>query len=59
LLVEYPSLDTPELRGFGNLRNPNLAQQRARVTKAFMSKKVKAEIQKRGVKLISYVDLKD
>lgn len=59
ILVEHPGLDTPELRGFGNVSNENLAQQRADVTKAFTSKKVKSAIKKRGIKLISYADLND
>jgi len=59
LLVEHPGLDTPELRGFGNARNATLAQDRAGVTRAFTSEKVKTAIRSKGIQLISYADLKD
>jgi hypothetical protein len=59
MLVEHPGLDTPELRGFGHPGYENVAQHRAGVTKAFTSGKVKSTIQKRGIRLISYADLKD
>jgi len=57
LLVEHPGFDTPELRGFGHLGYENVAEDRAGVTQAFTSPKVKEVIERRGIKLISYGDL--
>jgi chitin disaccharide deacetylase len=57
LFVEHPGYDSPELRAFGHPGYENVATHRAGVTKAFTSKKVKAVIKKRGIKLISYADL--
>lgn len=59
MLVEHPGFDTAELRGFGHAGYENVAKHRAGVTKAFTSQQVKAVIQKRGIKLISYADLED
>jgi hypothetical protein len=58
LLVEHPGFDTPEMRGLGHLGYYEVAADREGVTRAFTSDKVKALIQKRGVRLISYSDLK-
>jgi predicted glycoside hydrolase/deacetylase ChbG (UPF0249 family) len=58
LLVEHPGFDTPEMQALGHLGYENVAADRDGVTKAFTSQKVKDVIQKRGIKLISYSDLK-
>jgi predicted glycoside hydrolase/deacetylase ChbG (UPF0249 family) len=56
LFVDHPGLDTPEMRAIGHMGYENVAADRDGVTKAFTSDKVKAVIQKRGIKLISYAD---
>lgn len=58
LLVEHPAFDTPELRAFGHQGYEDVAAHRSAVTQAFTSQRVRAVIQKRGIKLISYADLK-
>ncbi len=57
LLVEHPGLETPEMQAIGHKGYENVAQDRAGVTKAFTSDKVKQVIARRGIQLISYADL--
>ena len=57
LIVEHPGLDTPEMRRFGHKGYENVAADRAGVTQAFTSAKVKEVISRRKIRLISYVDL--
>lgn len=56
LLVDHPGLDVPEMQGIGHLGYENVAADRAGVTRAFTSPKVKEAVQRRGVRLISYAD---
>lgn len=58
ILVEHPGLDTPEMRAIGHRGYENVADHRDAVTKVFTSPKVKEVISKKGIKLISYADLK-
>lgn len=58
ILVEHPGLDTPEMRAIGHRGYENVAEHRDVVTKVFTSPKVKEVINKKGIKLISYADLK-
>lgn len=58
LLVEHPATDDPESRAIGHKGYENVAEDRAGVTHALTSEKVKAVIKKRGIELISYRDLK-
>lgn len=58
LLVEHPAYDTPEARGLGHFGYENVAEDRAGVTAAFLSGRVKEAVAARGVRLISYRDLK-
>jgi predicted glycoside hydrolase/deacetylase ChbG (UPF0249 family) len=58
LIVEHPAFDTPEMRDVGHKGYENVAQDRAGVTHAFLSPKVKEVIERRGIKLISYRDLR-
>jgi predicted glycoside hydrolase/deacetylase ChbG (UPF0249 family) len=58
MLVEHPGLDVPEMRAMGHKGYENVAEDRAGVTFALTSAKVKKVIQDRGIKLISYADLK-
>lgn len=59
IIVEHPGLDTDEMRAIGHLGYENVAVDRAGVTQAFTSAKVKKAIADRGVKLISHLDLKE
>jgi predicted glycoside hydrolase/deacetylase ChbG (UPF0249 family) len=58
MLVENPGLDTPEMKAMGHPGYENVAVHRDVVTKVFTNPKVKAVVNKRGIKLISYADLK-
>jgi len=58
LFVEHPGLDTPEMRAIGHKGYYDVAQQRDAVTEVFTSKEVKRAIEKLGIQLISYADLK-
>ena len=58
MLVEHPATDDPESRAIGHQGYENVAADRVGVTHALTSEKVKAAIKKRGIKLISYLDLK-
>ena len=57
LVVEHPAFDTPEMRHIGHKGYENVAADRAGVTRAFTSSKVKEVIAVRKIKLISYADL--
>jgi len=57
LIVEHPGVDTEEMRAMGHKGYENVGADRAGVTRAFTSDRVKAAIQARGVKLISHRDL--
>ena len=57
LLLEHPAFDTPEMRNMGHIGYENVATDRAGVTHAFTSGRVKDAIARRGVRLISYADL--
>ena len=56
LLVDHPGLDTPEMQGIGHVGYENVAADRAGVTRAFTSDKVKQAIQRRQVRLMSYAE---
>ena len=58
LIVEHPAFDTPEMRAIGHKGYENVAADRDGVTKAFTSQRVKEVIQRRGIRLMSYGDLK-
>jgi predicted glycoside hydrolase/deacetylase ChbG (UPF0249 family) len=57
LIVEHPGVDTEEMRAMGHQGYENVAADRAGVTRAFTSERVKEVIKVRGVKLISHLDL--
>ncbi len=57
LFVEHPGLDTPEMRGLGHIGYTDVAADRAGVTRAFTSERVKQTIRAKGIRLISYKDL--
>lgn len=58
LFVDHPAKDTPEMRSIFHKGYENVAEDRDWVTKVFTSNKVKKVIEKKGIKLISYKDLK-
>jgi len=57
MLIEHPGLDTPEMRAIGHTGYENVAKDRAAVTHVFTNPEVKAAIERRGIKLISYADV--
>jgi predicted glycoside hydrolase/deacetylase ChbG (UPF0249 family) len=56
MIVEHPAFDTPEMRHIGHKGYENVAVDRAGVTHAFTSAKVKEVIARRKIKLISYAE---
>ena len=57
IFIEHPGMDTPEMRAIGHIGYRDVAIDREGVTRAFTSEKVKAVIEKRGIKLMSYADV--
>ena len=57
LIIEHPGLDTDELRAMGHKGYEGVAADRAGVTRAYTSEKVKQAVKDRGVRLISHLDL--
>src|SRR5687768_17262090 len=57
LIVEHPAFDTPEMRNIGHKGYENVAADRAGVTRAFLSPRVKEVIERRKIRLIGYADL--
>ena len=56
MIVEHPALDTPEMRSIGHKGYEDVAADRAGVTRAFTSARVKDVIARRKIKLISYAE---
>ncbi|MGH8016895.1 MAG: polysaccharide deacetylase family protein [Opitutaceae bacterium] len=56
--VEHPGLDTPEVRAISHIGYENVAADRQGVTDLWTSPRIKEEIERRGIELISYRDLK-
>jgi hypothetical protein len=59
LFVEHPAKDTEEMKTVGHKGYENVGLDREWVTRVFTSEKVKQTIQKKGIKLISYANLKE
>ncbi|QHT65443.1 ChbG/HpnK family deacetylase [Rhodocytophaga rosea] len=57
LFVEHPGFDDAELRAVHHIGYENVADDRQGVTDMWTSEKVKAEIKKRNIQIISYKDL--
>ena len=57
MFIDHPALDNEEMRTVGHIGYENVAEDRQGVTDLFMSPKVKAAIQERKIRLISYNDL--
>ncbi len=58
LFVEHPAFDVPEMRAIGHKGYEDVAADRAAVTAVFTSPEVKAAIEVKGIRLISYQDLR-
>ncbi|MDM8336444.1 ChbG/HpnK family deacetylase [Mediterranea massiliensis] len=58
LFVEHPAYNTDEMESVGHIGYMNVGEHRQKVIQLFLSPKVKAAIQKKNVKLISYADWK-
>jgi predicted glycoside hydrolase/deacetylase ChbG (UPF0249 family) len=59
MILEHPGLDTPEMRAIGHKGYENVAEDRVGVTAALTSDAVKKVIRDRGIKVISYAQVKD
>jgi hypothetical protein len=58
LFVDHPAYDTPEMQATGHQGSYEVAVDREGVTKAWIDEKVLEVIVERGIKLISYADLR-
>ena len=58
LFVDHPGMDTPELRAIHHIGYEDVATDRQGVTDAWTDPRVKEAIKKKGVRLISYLELK-
>ncbi len=58
LFVDHPAFETPEIRALGHKGYTDVAENRDGVTKAWTDPRVKEVIEKRGIQLITYADLK-
>lgn len=58
LFIEHPAKNFEEMQPVGHVGNRDVAIQREWVTRVFTSEKVKQTIVDKGIKLISYADLK-
>lgn len=56
MIVEHPALDTPEMRSIGHKGYEDVAADRAGVTRAFTSDKVREVIVRRKIRLVSYAE---
>lgn len=57
LFVDHPGLDNEELKAIHHIGYEDVSADRQGVTDLFTSKKVKAAIKEKGIKLVSYGDL--
>ena len=53
-IVEHPAFDTPEMRGFGHKGYEQVASDRAGVTRAYLSSRVREVIDRRGIELVGF-----
>lgn len=58
VFVDHPGLDTPELKAIHHIGYENVATDRQGVTDLFTDATIREAIKKKGIKLISYADLK-
>lgn len=57
LFIDHPAFDTPEMEAIGHAGYEGVAENRNWVRKAWTDPRVRAVIDRRGIKLISYADL--
>ena len=58
LFVDHPGIDSPELRAIHHVGYENVAADRQGVTDVWTDQRVKYVIKNRGIRLISYADLR-
>lgn len=58
LHIDHPAYDTPEMRAINHKGYELVATDRDGVTKAWTDERVKEVIKRRGIKLVSYADVK-
>jgi predicted glycoside hydrolase/deacetylase ChbG (UPF0249 family) len=58
LFVEHPGLDTPELRAIHHIGYENVAEDRQGVTDMWTDASIRRHVEKLGIQLIDYRDLK-
>ena len=58
LFVDHPGYNTNEMNGVGHVGYENVAFDREGVTKAFTNQRIKDVIEEKGIKLVSYKELK-
>jgi predicted glycoside hydrolase/deacetylase ChbG (UPF0249 family) len=58
LFVDHPAIDSPEMQAIWHTGYEDVATDRDWVTKVFTSEKLRQVIEKKGINLISYRDLK-
>jgi chitin disaccharide deacetylase len=58
IFVEHPAYDTPEMQAIGHAGYYHVASDRHGVTAAWTDEKIKALIDQRGIRLVSYADVK-
>ena len=58
LFVDHPSYDVAEMQAISHPGYENVASDREWVTRVFTSEEVKQTIEEKGIRLISYKDLK-
>lgn len=58
LFVDHPGYDSNEMKGVGHVGYKNVAFDREGVTKAFTNQRIKDIIEEKGIKLVSYKELK-
>lgn len=59
VFVEHPGLNEPEMKALGHKGYEDVAADRDAVTRVFTSEDVKAAIQKRGIRLVSFKDVRE
>jgi predicted glycoside hydrolase/deacetylase ChbG (UPF0249 family) len=59
IFVEHPGLNTPELKAIHHIGYEDVAADRQGVTDMYTDARVKEAIRKKGIRLISYKDLKN
>lgn len=59
LYVDHPAYNTPELQAIGHKGYLGVAKDRDGVTKSWSNSEVRKVIERRGIKLVSYKDLRD